>query len=1093
VTTAKRLLAAVDGLPYGARQRELAATARSLGGKKLARLLDELYAEGEFARRAGLHLASAAGERAYVERCLSAGQPAVVRTALGAAVRLGLPAEKFVPQVTELPTALRASLYQHVRRRRATELAEALLPVVRARFGDVEAAVLLPVCSAATVTALLGELAYAVTGWRMIGHRHPAVFLRHLDDELAATPRSGWTRLLGTVGSGLETAALTEPDRVLAVLERTAPYAHVPAALARTIGLLARHDPARLLRVLLDPRRPGAVPGGRALWRALLGAGDDDLVAFGRAVGSHRLTRFLRVVPPSRRAAVYAGVVGQRDPTLSQVPIALLDELPADARAAEAERLLALRRVDGDAGVRLAVTARLPWSRAVEPLREATRRATAEERAEGYDVLVRAAAVSRDRGAFAEMLGSLNRLRNEQDPVRARAFAALAQVPPWLYRPAEAPDLLKLMTDAVAARDCSWLTQSHVRTLIARLVRQGALSRQPELVDTALEALTRLGDKRPSMNLYALDRELPRGGEHRVFAALRSRLEADARLGRFEVTLALATGLRRRAWEMRELQALLDRARAAKDDHVVRQAIQLWLAPPRTRDERLGEVFAADRSTITFPVVQNGIALRRTDLLDDVFTKPLHGRFLKRGVRHVPWFGGCFSRWLPRQCAAYVQELAKAAVAHRKRSTHERVTAVRRLATVPGSLALLRSYVDDPELPVSEAALAALAWTDEPAGVLDDLLVHADDDKARVAVYAVTRCARFVPPARLGAALDRLLTSRKVTSRKEAVRLLAAHHAPDAAGTLASVWHEPDQHRDVRRAVVSAARWCLPDAWPLLEEASSAPHAVATAVLDLDPFTLAPAHRQRYAGLVHTVADAAEPDTARRGLATLARWTRWDPAGTRMLVGRVGDLANTASWREALAALVAGCTATEDPAPLADVVARLLATPDGPTTADRDLPVRQRIRAVAELVQRDAHEVPALRAAAGSLADTLAAEPTLRGPTIDLAATAVPFEPDGDGTAALHRVAELADAPRWAWHAHHAVARRLAGRVARLPQAHLYDLATSAPPLLGLAIAGQAGPEAGWPGHWRTYVIALRDHDDTDVRLTALDIYTTRE
>jgi len=394
---------------------------------------------------------------------------------------------------------------------------------------------------------------------------------------------------------------------------------------------------------------------------------------------------------------------------------------------------------------------------------------------------------------------------------------------------------------------------------------------------------------------------------------------------------------------------------------------------------------------------------------------------------------------------------------------------------------------------VAEAALAALAWTDEPAEVLDDLLAHADDDKARVAVYAVTRCARFVPPARLGTALDRLLTSRKVTSRKEAVRLLAAHHAPDAAGTLASVWHELDQHRDVRRAVVSAARWCLPDAWPLLEEAAAAPHAVATAVLDLDPFTLAPADRQRYAGLVHTVADAAEPDTARLGLATLARWARWDPDGTRMLVGRVADLDNTASWREALTALVACATSTEDPAPLADAVTRLLAAPDVPATADRDLPARQRIRAVADLVAQQAYEAPVLRATASSLADALADAPTLRGPMIELAATAVPFEPDGDGAAALRRVADLADAPRWAWHAYHGVARRLTGRVARLPQAHLYELATSAPPLLGLAIAGQAGPEAGWPPQWRTFVAGLREHADDEVRLTALDIYTTRE
>ncbi|MGH3877428.1 MAG: hypothetical protein ACRDSK_10390, partial [Actinophytocola sp.] len=267
----------------------------------------------------------------------------------------------------------------------------------------------------------------------------------------------------------------------------------------------------------------------------------------------------------------------------------------------------------------------------------------------------------------------------------------------------------------------------------------------------------------------------------------------------------------------------------------------------------------------------------------------------------------------------------------------------------------------------------------------------------------------------------------------------------------------------------------------------------ATAVLDLDPYTLAPQHRARYASLIHTVAGAAEQDTARLGLATLASWARWDEAGTELLVGRVADLANTASWREALTALIAGATATEDPAPLVDAVTRLLSTPDWTAAADRDLPARQRIQAIADLVGRSAYEAPSLRAAASALADALAAEETLRGSMIDLAVTAIPFEPDGDGVAALRRVAALADEPRWAWRAHRAVLWRLSGRVAKLPQAHLYDLATAADPLLGLAIASQAGPEAGWPTHWRAFVTGLRDHADPDVRLTALDTYTTRE
>jgi hypothetical protein len=112
VTTAKRLLTSIDGLSYGDRQRELAATARSLDPPALARLLDELHAGDGFARRVGLHLAAVAGEHTYVARCLDTAEPAepaVVRRALSVAVRLGLAAEVFTARVAELPSARRAA------------------------------------------------------------------------------------------------------------------------------------------------------------------------------------------------------------------------------------------------------------------------------------------------------------------------------------------------------------------------------------------------------------------------------------------------------------------------------------------------------------------------------------------------------------------------------------------------------------------------------------------------------------------------------------------------------------------------------------------------------------------------------------------------------------------------------------------------------------------------------------------------------------------------------------------------------------------------------------------------------------------------
>lgn len=1096
--SARQLLNSVDALPYGERQRQLAVRARELAGTaELTALLDDLHGRGAFARRVALHLAHVAGDRAYVERCLTAEESDVVGVALGLAVRMGVAPEVLAGLVPELATAQRRTLYSQVRRRKAVAVAEALVPAVRARFGDVEAAVLLPVCDAGTVTALLPDLAYAVTGWRMLASRHPTVFLDWLDTQLAG-PSSGWQDVLTATSGGLATVAPAEPERVLSVLSRVASRVSLPAGLNPAWTVLAKHDPARLLAFLVDPRRKdGRIPDRRGLWRAFLVTSDDDLARLVRTnVGSY--PAFFRTVPPARRPAVYAAAFGERDG--NHHLLLVIDLLPIPARAAEARRLLGVRAVDDDPVRRLEITARLTWAEAKDTLYAATRRSTAEERAHAYRCLVTAAAGSRDPEVFAELLRSLDRLTNEQDPVRAAAFDALARVPAWLFLPSEAPALLKLMTDAMTARDCSWQTQNSVRTLITNLVRHGAVTSQPDLVDAGIAAVSRLGAQRHRLDLSGLDRNLPRGGEHRVFDALRPRIAEDARHDSFEVALSLASGLGRRAWDMPELQEYVDRARSAADDHVVRTAVELWLAPPRTRAERLGEVFRADRSTITIPSVLNGIGFVRTDLVDEVLTKSPHGRFLKKGVTFVPQFHHCFTRWLPRQCAAYADLLA-ALAGKKKRQPWERAQAVAGLARVPGTVDRVREYLADKEVAVVEAALGGLAWTDEPAEALPDLMSYVDSDHARVAVYAATRCARFVPPARLRETLAPALRSRKVTSRKEAVRLLAQHHAPDVAGLLQSVWQRPDEHRDVRRAIVSAARWCLDDerTWSLLESAAAAEHDIATAVLGPHPHTIALPHRSRYAALVRAVADSPAKDTAQLGLAVMPKWAPWDDAETDMLVGRFTDLANTATWHTAMKALIAACDATENTAPLVTAATTLLATREPETTADRDLPVRQRLHTLTHWLTVYLTDSETVRAAAAELADLLAADRTHRETALGLAASAVTFL--GDDDVAITRLVTLADEPLWAWRVRTAFGLAVRRVVMRVPQTDLLDVAEAlaarspapAPQLLALTIAEAVSEIFGWSARWRELVTGLRTHDDADVRLAALDTFTSSE
>ncbi|EOD58246.1 hypothetical protein H480_43655, partial [Amycolatopsis vancoresmycina DSM 44592] len=560
-------------------------------------------------------------------------------------------------------------------------------------------------------------------------------------------------------------------------------------------------------------------------------------------------------------------------------------------------------------------------------------------------------------------------------------------------------------------------------------------------------------------------------------------IAADARAGRHDLVLALAAGLHRRAWAMPDLQAAVGAATGAADDSTVHWAIELWLAPPATRDERVEAVLRGDPSTITVTAVADAISERRTDLLDRVLDQAPQGRFAARGVRLVPTFGGSLRQWLPRQVARYGELLADLATTPGK-PVWERVSAVRRLASLPGAaLDDVRPFLQDDEVAVVEAALAGLAWTDRPGDALGPLLGYADTEHARVAVYAAGRAARSIPPAELGAALRPVLAGKKVTARKEAIRLLAEHRVPDAAGELAARWADPDLHRDLRRAIVSAARLLLDDdrAWQWLADAATMT-GVATALTEATPATIAEQHRARYGALVRAVATGADPDTARIGLTAWPAWSHWDREGSAALVARVCELAGTATWQPAVEAVLAACTITGDPAPLHAMVTTLTEL-DDVVIAGRDQPARQRLRyVVARFAPRVDGSGETMRDAAERLSATLAQRAEHRADALTLAIAALPRH--GDLLPALRRIAALANRPALAWQAADRLATWLSGHHPEradlgAAQALTADAAEAS---LAAAIAGQAGSRAGWTGPWRELVLGLREHSDADVR-----------
>ncbi|WP_336082469.1 hypothetical protein [Nocardia sp. SSK8] len=1096
--TGRELVGGVAGMSVPQRMRTLAATARRLAGTpELDRLLDEVAAEGSSGSRVAGYLAYVGGAREFLLAQLESPDQAVAGPAMTALIRLGIEPGIVLERLPGMSQRVRYAVIRVLGRGDRPALADALVPLLRERFGDAEAARVLPGCSAAAVAGWLPDLAYAVPNWNRLGRAHIGVVFDFVRSRSAGAGRAEWRELWSWLTANPVAAAGFDPDGLLALAAEA--VVSVPLTeLDPVAGVLARHDVAAVRQLMRHPSGHGRVLGGPALWRALRALPDDDLRELYLACPLGTRRRFLHTIPPSQRAAIAAADLVRPGRAPGEVDTAVLDELPGPARHAVARELLARPGATDVPEVADRLTARLPWAQARPVLTEAVRRPTAEERARAYPLLITAATGSRDPEVITDLLGVLGRIRNEQDPVRSSALRALRMVPMSLWRAEHLPGLEQIATDALQARDRSWATTTAVAYLARTLLLCGSHRDDRAFTDTALRVHTRLAEVTSAPNLRGLHHNLPRGAEQKLVAALRDRLAADAQRDAWDLCLDLAEGLAHRAYDLPELQQLLVRAARSTSDATVRHAVTLALAAPATRDAHLDELLAHDRSLITLPSVRHHIATRRTDLLDALLNTTTPGRFLPADVIFVPMFHTGFQRWSEHHLDRYARLLDDHA---RGRATqpYQQAAAVRALGRLPGSLARVHWFAEHGELVTAEAALTALGRSDEPERAIEILAGHVDGDRARVAVSSIAACARDLPPDRVSVAVTPLLASRKITAAKEGIRLLAALRAPDATTVMAELVQRPDAHRDVRRAAVFGTRFLLDQeaAWTLLGRAATDPE-VGSAILDIRPFLVPVPQRTRFAAFVRDLAAQSDPRLAGPALGALSGWQRWAPPGTDgVIVDQLSDLDRIGVWRDAVQALLAGVRESGDVTTLSTALVRLRA--DGFTAPGRDLPAHQRLSALLSGFVPLLRTVDELRPLAAPVAELLADDPLWHDELIQLRVAAVRWTDPAGVIDLFDAVAPYATGALVTRPAQHLSQRLHDGVTSTAPEVlHTLsaELAASPAPatvLAAVAIIGRCGPQFGWSNGWIDLLARLRDHPDLDVRRAAHTVFTEPE
>ncbi|MEV0246033.1 hypothetical protein AB0H76_05525 [Nocardia sp. NPDC050712] len=1100
--SATKLLKEIEPLPVSARRHAMAATALRLRGTpELTGLLADLSERGHYEQVLALHLAAVADEREFLLSRLDAESPELAARAMNALIRSEIELETLVDRLPRMSFRTRRALYRALRRAKGAYVADPLLPEIRRRYGDGEAARMLPYCSESTVAEYLPELAYCLPDWTALGRRHLGVVLAHAEELAAQDGESEWRDLWPRVGACARTAAEHHPDRLLALAAQAIRYCPIQQ-LQPVGGQLARHDPDAVRALVLHPSGRGASLTGSALWQALRELPDEHLISLCSVYPPYAQTGFVQALPPARRAAVVRAVFARPGLAPAQFDAQILDLLPWRARAELARELLGRPGADAIRWIREALTARLPWDEAEPVLAAAIRRPTADERTAAYPLLITAAFGARDPQVLTALLVTLRRLRNEQEPVRAQAFHTLGTVPPTLLRAEHLPTLEQLCADALQARDRSRPTIFGVATLARVLLVRAVTPTATEnsFLETAQRLLELLAAHATEVPLGGIHRNLPRGAEQRLFEALRRRLDNDAARDEWDLALALASGLDKRAWNVPDLERLVLRAAGAGNDTTVRHAVDLALRNPATRDQHLMTLLKRDRSVITLPAVQRVIGSRRTDLLESLLGAATPGRFLSAKVRFVPTFSSGFGSWTAHQVERYAH-LLSAHADHQKSSVWEKRWAVRQLGRLPDTFDRLVNYVEHPELSVSEAALTALGRSEQPERALVVLAAHVGSDRARVAVSSIATCAKGIAPDRLAAATAALLNSPKITANKEGLRLLAELHAPEAMATIQEVWQRPNQHRDVRRAAVFACRFLLDQspAWQLLAEAATDP-AVAGEITDLAPRLFPVEQRRRLAALILVAARSTDTPLASQAISALPTWSRWSPPETGAeLARRVCELDELGLWHTAVPALVLFVTATGDPAPLHTAVGLLLAA-DGTELPGRDLPARQRLATLISRLTMQARVSPAARNAAGAIAATLGAEPLWREAAITLHMAGIHWNEPESAIAAIRRAGNLADGllvDRPARHVDRALssANMRAHTPATLHTVALAliessDLATV---YAALTLTGMCGKHFGWSPDWVELLHRMRAHNKIDIRAAASAEFTIAE